>query len=301
MTTVLKMAALFLGYGTLGLGGDYVVGLLADDHVTGHEVVVVDVVEAHDAHVAVDVQVRHSHECAYMIDREVSIAASADQLLRLSAGSGELRVEGRSGLNEVRAVGSACASDESFLDDLTVTIEEVRGEIVLSAHYPESRNWRGNRTAKIDLVVEMPLGMSADIDDSSGSMEIRGSGALDIDDSSGSILVRGADGTVRIDDGSGGIEIVDVAGDVHVDDGSGGITVQDVQGSVYVDDGSGSVSIEEVDRNVVVDDGSGSIRVQNVRGDFSVPRDGSGGIRHSGVEGTVDIPQDRRSRRRGGN
>jgi hypothetical protein len=298
MTTVLKMAALFLGYGTLGLGGDYVVGLLTDDHVTPEEVVV-DVHEAHEAHIAV-VQVGHAHECAFMIDREVSIAASAGQLLRVSAGSGELRVEGRDGLREVRVVGTACASEERFLDDLTVTVEEVRGEIVLTAHYPESRSWRGNRTAKIDLLVEMPRGMSADIDDSSGSMEIRGSGALDIDDSSGSIVVRGAEGTVRIDDGSGSIEIVDVAGDVYVDDGSGGITIQGARGSVYVEDGSGSVSIEEVGRDVVVDDGSGSIRVQNVRGDFSVPNDGSGGIRHSGVEGTVDVPESRRSRRRGG-
>lgn len=304
MTTVMKVAALFLGYGTLGLSGDYVVGLLADDHVTHSEHVVVDVArvhEVHETHVVVDVQVRHSHECEYIVDREVSIAAGADQLLRLSAGSGELRVEGREGLDEVRAVGTVCASEESFLDDLTVTIEEVRGDIVLTAHYPESRSWRGNRTAKIDLVVEMPLGMSADIDDSSGSMEILGSGALDIDDSSGSILVQGADGTVVIDDSSGGIEVMDVAGDVDIDDGSGGVSVRDVRGSVYVEDGSGSVTIEEVGQNVVVDDGSGSIRVQNVGGDFSVRNDGSGGIRHSGVEGRVDVPEDRRSRRRRGN
>jgi hypothetical protein len=306
MTSVIRVAALFLGYGTLGLSGDYAVGLLGhdhNDHAVRVEHVVVDVEQIlEEVHVVVDVQVGHSDGCEYALDREVSISASAAQLLRLSAGAGDLRVEGREGLNEVRAVGRACASDESFLDDLTLTIEQVSGEIVLTAHYPESRNWTGNRTAKIDLVVEMPLGMSADIDDSSGSMDVRGSGALNIDDSSGSILVRGASGSVDIDDSSGGVEVIDVAGDVRVDDGSGGIEIRDVQGSVYLEDGSGSIFVEGVGQNVVVDnDGSGSINVQNVLGDFSVRNDGSGGIRHSGVEGAVSIPEDRRSRRRRGN
>ncbi len=309
MMRVARVAALFLGYGALGLSGDYAVGLMADDHVVEHVIVVdqheavVDVEAILDAvRVTVDVQVRHSEQCEYMVDRKLSIAASASQLLRLSAGSGELRVEGRQGLGEVRVVGTACASEESFLEDLIVTLEEVRGEIVLSAHYPEGRSWRGNRTAKIDLMVEIPLGMSADIDDSSGSMEIVGSGSLNIDDSSGSILVRGANGSVEIDDGSGGIQVIDVAGDVRIEDGSGSIEIEGVEGSVYLDDGSGSISVKEVDQNVVVgDDGSGSIAVQNVGGDFSVRNDGSGGIRHSGVEGSVDIPADRRSRRRRGN
>jgi len=317
MTNVMRVAALFLGYGALGLSGDYAVGLLGSDHNdhndhalhiehavhvehVEHAVDVEAILE--DVRVAVDVQVRHSGECEYVVDREVSISAAAGQLLRLKAGSGELRVEGREGLSEVRAVGTACASDESFLDELTLTIEQVSGEIVLTAHYPESRSWSGNRTAKIDLVVEMPLGMSADIDDSSGSMEIMGSGALNIDDSSGSILVRDATGTVDIDDSSGEVEVFGVAGDVHVDDGSGGIEIRDVAGSVYLEDGSGSISVEEVGQNVVVDnDGSGSINVQNVQGDFLVRNDGSGGIRHSGVEGSVDVPEDRRSRRGRGN
>jgi len=309
MTNVVRVAALFLGYGTLGLGGDFAVGLLEDDHAVRHVVVVdqheavVDVQAILDAvEVAVDVQVRHSDQCEYMVDRELSVAASANQLLRLDAGSGELRVEGREGLGEVRVVGRACASQESFLEDLVVTLDEVGGEIVLTAHYPEGRNWTGNRTAKIDLMVEIPMGMSADIDDSSGSMEILGSGALNIDDSSGSIVVRGATGDVEIDDSSGSIKVFDSSGDVNIEDGSGSIVIEGVGGSVYLDDGSGSITVQAVGQNVVVgDDGSGSISVENVGGDFSVRNDGSGGVRHSGVEGTVDVPEDKRARRRRGN
>jgi DUF4097 and DUF4098 domain-containing protein YvlB len=306
MIRVAKVVALFVAYGTVGLSGDFAVGLFADDHVEhvvviDHEQDLVDVSAIVDAALsAVDVHDSGTADCRHTVDREVALAASAADLLRLSAGSGELRVEGREGVREVRAVGRVCASDESFLEDLTLTIEKVAGEIVLSAHYPESRSWQGNRTAKIDLSVVMPLGMSADIDDSSGSMEILGSGALNIDDSSGSILVQGATGAVDIDDGSGSVEVIDVTGDVRIEDGSGSIQVRSVEGSVYLDDGSGSISVEEIGRNVVVgNDGSGSISVQNVLGDFSVRNDGSGGIRHSGVEGAVDVPEDRRSRHRG--
>lgn len=300
MTGVVRVAALFLGYGALGMGGDYVVGLLAHDALDEH-VVVVDVAEVveevvQDVEVAVDVQVRSSANCAFMVEREVSVPAAVGQLLRLRHGSGELSVTGREGLDEVRATGTVCASHEEFLEDLTLTVEQLDGEIVLAAHYPESRNWRGNRTAKIDLVVEMPLNLDVDVQDSSGSLDVTGSGALHIDDSSGSILVREARGDVEIRDGSGGIEVFDVAGGLMVRDGSGGIDISDVAGAVEVRDGSGSVQIARVGSDVSVSDGSGSIRVRDVQGDFSVPRDGSGSIRHDGVSGSVDVPVDRRRR-----
>jgi len=303
MMGAVKLASLFLAYGFIGFGGDYVVGLLAQDqHADAHHFVVdvervvdveVDVAHVHDVHV------QHSGECEFEVERRVTLDASATEWLRLEAGAGSLAVEGQAGLGQVQAVGRACASDASYLDDLRLTLERVNDEIVLSAHYPD-RSGRGNSYARIDLAVEIPLNMAVDLDDSSGSMEVAGTGELRIDDSSGSILVHGVNGPVFIDDSSGEIELSDVAGDVQIEDGSGEIDVRDVQGSVHVRDGSGSIDIVEVEQSVIVEgDGSGSIEVRDVGGDFSVLSDGSGSIRHSGVGGAVDIPQKKRERRRG--
>lgn len=299
----MKVLSLFLGYGLVGFGGDYAVGLLANEprpddvvRVRVRTDVKVDVPD-------IDVRVRMSDQgsCTYEAERKVALGASASQWLRLDAGSGSLKVEGREGLDQVQAVARACASDEAYLDDLQLTLQREGGDLALEAHYPDRshfRGWRGNDYARLDLVVLVPKDMSVDVDDSSGDMDISGTGALRIDDSSGGISVRGASGPVSIDDSSGGIDVADIAGDLTIDDGSGGIDVRGVEGVVRLRDGSGSIRVEQVRRDVVVeDDGSGSITVRDVQGDFQVQDDGSGDIRYSGIAGTVDIPRDKRHNR----
>jgi hypothetical protein len=301
----LKVAALFLGYGLVGLGGDYAVGLLAQDHTPARGVrvrvrePVVDVRVAEPV-VRVHVQATASGECRYEAERTVQMDASAARRLLLDAGSGDLKVVGVDGLKEVRAAGHACASDEDYLEDLQVTLEDHAGRLALQTHYPDHRGigWRGNDYARIDLTVEVPKGMAVDLNDSSGDLEVSGTGALNIEDSSGSIRVRDVGGPVNIDDSSGEIDVSGVEGDVNVEDGSGGISIRDVQGSVRLDDGSGGIDVAGVGRNVTVaDDGSGSIEVRDVKGDFTVRSDGSGGILYSGVQGTVSIPRDKQEGR----
>lgn len=296
MLRAMRVTALFLGYGLVGFGGDYAAGMLVDHpHARRNVDVNVDV-----AIPDFDLQIEpmRSGDCAFQVERRVSVEASASDLLRLSAGSGELRVEGRAGLDRVQAVGRVCASEEEYLDDLRITLERRGGDVALATHYPHQGrrgSWRGNDYARIDLMVEVPLNMAVDLEDSSGGMEISGTGELRIDDSSGEIDVHDVNGAVRIDDSSGGIDVRGISGDVEVDDGSGGIDLSDIGGSVRLRDGSGSINAVAVQGNVVVDDdGSGSISVRDVRGDFQVRSDGSGGIRYSGVEGTVDIPRDKR-------
>ena len=300
MLRALRWTALFLGYGLVGFSGDLAAALLAGEPALSRNVEVrVDLPDF-------DVQVEpaHSGRCAYEAERKVSLTASAAEWLRLDAGSGELTIEGRAGLDRVQAVGRACASDESYLEELTLTLERRGDDVVLATHYPNRNGrggWRGEDYARIDLVVEVPLDMAVDLEDSSGGMDITGTGELRIDDSSGEIFVHGVNGAVWIDDSSGSIDVRDVVGDVEVDDGSGEVELSNVQGSVLVRDGSGGIDVAEVKGDVVIgDDGSGSIDVRDVEGDFTVRSDGSGGIRFSGIGGTVDVPADKRRHRRGG-
>ncbi len=306
----LKLTALFLGYGTVGLSGDYVAKLLtADAHMVDAEVLApavdvrVDVDVDPEVRLEIDPSWNTSDRCDYTEERRVAVDASASELLRLTVGSGELQVRGREGLRRVEAVGRVCASEASFLDELTVTLERRGDQVVLTAHYPDmrGRNNRGNgRRASIDLVVEVPMGMAADVDDSSGGMEISGTGDLRIDDSSGSIWVENIRGGLIIDDSSGEIEARDVSGDVEIEDSSGDIDVEGVAGELRINDGSGSINVSNVERDVIVErDGSGSIDVDGVRGGLSVLRDGSGRIRYSRISGAVDVPADKRRGRRG--
>ncbi len=294
-TRVLKAMFLFATYSTLGATGDYVAGLMADTPAPGPRVVV----STHPKVVEdVRVRVRHGDRCAYEVERRVSIPASAAMTLRLGAGAGQLSVEGREGLSEVRAVGRACASDRDELDRLQVSARRSGNTVVLETHYPNSHGFGGDHVARIDLTVEVPMGMAADIDDSSGSMDVSGTGDLTIQDGSGSMSVHDIRGGVKVEDGSGGIEISQVTGAVDIQDGSGGISVRDVSGRVTLGDGSGGIAISGAGAVVVEHDGSGSISARDIHGDFSVLHDGSGSVHWANVAGTVDVPRNKRHQRR---
>lgn len=290
-----RLLALFLVYGGLGWMGDQAMAALTDGGSReARPVARVDV--RVDPEIEVEVQVRTDGACAFALDRRVSVDLAEGGTLSIAAGAGSLRVEGRPDVDGIEAVGRACASTAELLEQLQLIAETDGPHVSLSAHDRDGPRWGRNQTARIDLVVTVPIGTPLDIADSSGEIVVEGSGDLSIADSSGEIVVRGARGSVRIADGSGDILVEEAAGDLEISDGSGGIEVVGVLGSVAVRDGSGSIDIRRVDADVLIEaDGSGSIDVHDVAGDFSVDRDGSGGISYSGVVGRVDIPE-----RRGG-
>lgn len=192
-------------------------------------------------------------QCRFEARRSLRQSLDADQLLRLLAGGGALEVVGVDGLGEVRAVARACASEEEYLNDLQLTSKMQGNALLLETHYPSwGRSSWGNRYARLDLRVEVPAGLAAEIQDGSGEMMVSGLG------------------TVDIKDGSGGIVLTDILGDVRLEDGSGEITIRDVRGSVNVDDGSGEMALRSIGGDVRINDGSGEIEVQGVGGSLTV-------------------------------
>jgi hypothetical protein len=242
-------------------------------------------------------------ECRFEASRDATLAATASETLQLIARSGSLRVEGRPGATEVRVRGRACASSEDLLEQLRLHTDRggsaVRVEV---AEIDSDWNWRDGRNqyARMDLVIEVPAGMAADIEDGSGSMVLRGLGNLRVEDGSGDIEIEDIDGDIRVDDGSGDVRLTRIRGDVEVDDGSGSVDIRDVTGSVLLDDGSGSVTIAGVGGSVrIPDDGTGDLDVRDVRGDLIVGDKGNGNVRHANIDGRVDVPVRERRRRRG--
>ena len=243
---------------------------------------------------AVPVRGQRDGPCEHEAMRTATLRAAGGARLELEAGAGSLQVTGRDGLAEVRVRGRACAATEALLRELLIETSAGNGEVSVRTRHPEQsqRNWNDNY-AYIDLVLEVPAGMSARIDDGSGSVVLEGLGETEIEDGSGDLRITDGRGAVRIDDGSGSIDIEQVTGDVSIDDGSGDIDVRGVRGRVTLEDGSGEITVGDVTGTVHVrDDGSGSIRVRDVGGDLIVEDDGSGGVRHSGVRGRVQVPDE---------
>jgi hypothetical protein len=146
----------------------------------------------------------------------------------------------------------------------------------------------GNVNSRVDIELTMPQIMNLDVNDGSGSMEIRNvMGKVDIDDGSGNIELETIGGDVKIDDGSGSIDVKSVKGDVDIDDGSGNADLEHIIGSVVIDDGSGSITIKDVTGSVEIDDGSGNIKVDHVSENVNIIDNGSGSSRISNVDGWI--------------
>jgi hypothetical protein len=213
-------------------------------------------------------------ECNHRSPREATVQANGARRIRVIARAGDLKIHGQAGASTVAVHGTACSSRESGLEEIKLIAERRGDEIYVEASMPEE--WFGGARG-LDLTLDVPSSIPLDVEDGSGSAEIRDVAALKIDDGSGELRIENVAGEVRVTDGSGDI-VIDHAGSVVIEeDGSGGIRIAGVKGSV-----------------VVRDDGSGSIDVSDVGGDFTVEHDGSGGIEQDGVRGAVRIPSRRR-------
>lgn len=232
--------------------------------------------------------------------RNAVVNASGIRAVRVEAGAGILRVEGKAGISQVQVKGTAWASSERILRDIKLVAERRGDEIFIKSEMPDNDSWFGsdNWSAALDLTIEVPEGLDADVTDGSGAVEIHGVGALEAEDGSGEFEVDGAK-SVRVTDGSGNLVIKNVSGDVRVRDGSGDITARNVSGSFTVEsDGSGGIFATDIQGSVIVEhDGSGEINASRVGRDFIVQSKGSGEITYDGVKGRVDIPDRRRDRR----
>ena len=236
-------------------------------------------------------------QCRHEAERSATVDANGARRMLVAAGAGSLRIEGKPGLSAVRVRGRACASSADLLEQIRLTARRDGGDVVVEANRRDQQagwNFRGNEYARLDLVMEVPARMSADIDDGSGEIELRNLGALEIDDGSGEIVGDELHGDVRIHDGSGGIRLTDVAGALTIEDGSGEIDLRNIGGVIDIEDGSGEIEIHGARRNVRIRDASGSIDVSDIGGDFVVTDDGSGSIAYDDVRGRVDIPRKRR-------
>lgn len=251
--------------------------------------------------------------CKFTASRSVTLEAAGARTIVITAGAGELSIHGQSARNNVQADGRACASSREVLD--RIQLESRREGDVLYVRTVLPKLDDGllgfSRYATMDLEVVLPASLQAQVEDSSGDLELAGvaaavvmdsSGDIDIDDiagrlevtdSSGDIEIERIGGPLSLQDSSGDIELAGIQGPVEIPvDSSGEIHIENVSGGVHIrTDSSGEIVIAHVRNDVVIDsDSSGDISVEDVGGRFTVGADSSGSIRHTRVTGAVQLP-----------
>ena len=218
--------------------------------------------------------------------RQQQLTIDANQLNTLVAetGAGSLVIKGIDGVNLIQLDADIYGYD-GVEPELILTREGDRAKLV--ANFDSfSRVLFNGSSPYIDITMTVPASMLLDIEDGSGSIDIKGVHAdINIKDGSGSIALDGGRNLV-IDDGSGSIVLANVDGNINLEDGSGSIEINQVYGDVIVNDGSGSMTIQNVVGKVTIDDGSGDIRVENSKG-LHIVESGSGDLSFDNINGSV--------------
>jgi DUF4097 and DUF4098 domain-containing protein YvlB len=205
--------------------------------------------------------------------RNLDLDADGVSQLSIKAGAGSMDVTGVRGLDKISVKATVVVPDTDedkavkvIEKKMTLSLDQQGSEAQLDAWFDDGFMGFGS-DAHIVLEVSVPQGLSVNIDDGSGSLDVRDvAGDVTIDDGSGSIDVDNV-ANLKIDDGSGSIDVENASGDVSIVDGSGSISVVHVKGSVTIDDGSGSIKVSDVENDlIIVDDGSGSLSISDVRG-----------------------------------
>ncbi|MGH8173867.1 MAG: DUF4097 family beta strand repeat-containing protein [Rhodanobacteraceae bacterium] len=254
-------------------------------------------------------------ECRYTAERNFDIDAAGLRTLAFELGSSDVIVEGVPGLARIEVRGRACASDEAWLDQLTVDQKRSGDRVEVTPHDGRDlygSNWFGSSYAYVDLRVRAPTQLAVAIRSQSGDASAENVAALDFEGSSGDLEARHiagvvglkvSSGDVRATDigrvdirsvGSGDISLRDVHSDVEVGRSGSGDLQFDSTGSVRIGSvGSGDVSLTRANGDVSIDSiGSGDVNVNGVEGNLTVGSIGSGDVRHRNVRGKTSVPRD---------
>lgn len=135
-----------------------------------------------------------------------------------------------------------------------------------------------------DLVVRVPSGLAARIDNHVGRMHAeRLAARLSLRTGSGDIDARAITGSLTAHTGSGDVHVTDVKGPLDVRTGSGDVQVKGLHGDTVVGTGSGDIKGGDLHgERLKLQTGSGDINVDGLAGNLEV-RTGSGDIALRGL------------------
>lgn len=249
--------------------------------------------------------------CRYSAPRNAELDASDLKLLSVEIGPDNLAIQGQPGLTKIVVRGTACASNEKWLQDIKVEASrqgDTASVIARDGDHGIVLSLFGGSYAYLKLDVRVPQSLAVKLQEGSGDANAGNLAALDATLGSGDLKVRGIAGELGLRVGSGDVVAGDVgslnlssvgSGDVSVDGvrgdahagavGSGDLGLRNVKGSVSIGSvASGDVKLAEVGGSVSARSvGSGDFVARNVTGNVSIGSIASGDVNLEQVGGSV--------------
>lgn len=220
------------------------------------------------------------------------VDATGVRVLRIISDRGDLEINGRPGLSDVRVQGIACAnsSERNKIDSITLDITREGDEIIVVVDIPSS-----TRTGRLDLSIDIPADLpSVEIEDELGPVIVNNIRDLRAIIGNGGLEARSISGDVIVPSLRGPATVQNIGGNVVLDQvrGRAGIDIRDVRGNVTIGlNRNGPAKIADIQGDVTVASaGFGDLDVERVAGDLVIMDNLRGDISHREIGGRVVLP-----------
>lgn len=234
-----------------------------------------------------------AERCRYSAPRNAEIDAAGLKLLSVGIGADDLTITGEPGLAKIEVHGTACASDEKWLQDVQVEASRQgnRASVVAHDRHHDFFSLFGSSYAYLKLDVKVPQSLAVKLRQGSGDSHANNLAALDASLGSGDLFVDGVAGEFALEMGSGDVKARNVGSFNLTDLGSGDVGVDGVQGDARVGTiGSGDLTLANIKRDVSIDTvGSGDVKITGVGGSMKLGNISSGDLVIRNVTGNVTV------------
>lgn len=235
-----------------------------------------------------------AEHCRYSAPRNAELDAVGLKQLTVQIGPDELVLHGDPGATKVEVRGTACASNEKWLQEIQVEAVRQGDGATVTAHDRDHGihlSLFGDSYAYLKLDVTVPQSLAVTLKEGSGDAAVHHVAALDATVGSGDLKADAIAGELGLVVGSGDA-VANHVGSLKLSSvGSGDVSVDGVQADARVGSvGSGDLALRNVTGGVTIDSiASGDATLANVGGSVKVGSVGSGDLVVRGVKGDVAV------------
>ncbi|WP_372996156.1 DUF4097 family beta strand repeat-containing protein [Lutispora sp.] len=133
-----------------------------------------------------------------------------------------------------------------------------------------SNRSRDYEKAMVDFIVYIPEGITVDIENSFGDIDVESAGKTTVKNSHGDIKLVDCSKDVEVENSFGRIEMENIGGNIDASSSNGDIRIEDVAGSIDTETSFGNIRINNVKGNVVAESRNGNVKIAGVEGNVDV-------------------------------
>ncbi len=235
-----------------------------------------------------------AEQCRYSAPRDATMDAAGLKQLSVKIGPDELTIRGEPGLSKITVHGTACASDEKWLQDIKIETGRHGDTASVVAHdgnHGMVMSLFRSSYAYLKLDVRVPQALAVKLNQGSGGTHASNLAALDAKMGAGDVEVSGIAGEFALEVGSGDVKARNVGSFNLRRIGSGDVGVDGVQGDARIGTvGSGDVTLANIKRDMSIGSvGSGDIKLTGIGGSLRIDSISSGDLIVRNVTGNVTV------------